>query len=382
MSERKGLQPRGLTTHERPRSSAARVGGGPRVAAVALVMGSSLSGSLGAAELAHAHEPPRRCSPVSFSVALDPAQPATYELRGTLCQPRTGRARALQVLVHGASYNQQYWDFPFQPETYSYARRANDAGFATLAIDRLGSGESERPPPELVTVHASAYTLHQVVAAVRSGHHPDERGRPLRFDHIVLVGHSFGSNISWTEAALYGDVDGLVLTGISHDPAPPGAPLTELYAYPAMLDPAFAGLGLPPGYITTIVGFRDELFYHVPGADPDVIAVDEQTKDTLPVGMLFDQFTTYDLTAGIEVPVLNVIGDFDTLACQLPSCTESGSVEQEGQYFPAAESYTQLIVPDAGHSLNLHQGAPEWMDAAQSWIEEQLRPHPGCGPGH
>lgn len=312
------------------------------------------------------------CSEVDFSVFLDGSTPPAYRIVGQLCAPRRGHANAVQVLVHGASYSKVYWDFPFQPQHYSYVRRATRAGFATLAIDRLGTGESDRPPPELVTVHAAASTVHQIVSALRAGSVADAHGHPVQFDRVVLVGHSFGSNISWTEAGIYGDVDAVVLTAISHDPNPPGAPLTETDAYPANLDPKFAGLGLPDGYITTLPGKRGELFYYLPGASPAVIAVDEQTKDTLPVGMLFDQFTTYGLTQNIHVPVLNVIGDFDTLSCQLPSCTASGSVANEASFYPADACYTQWIVPNAGHSLNLHLDAPSWYERAQHWIADAL----------
>lgn len=313
-----------------------------------------------------------RCTRVSFDVFLEESSPDSYQIVGELCRPARGRSRTLQILLHGASFNKEYWDWPYRPRRYSYVHHANAAGFATLAVDRLGSGESDRPPGELVTVRASASTIHQLVSAVRSGQHRDAEDRRLRFDRVVLVGNSFGSNISWTEAATYGDVDGLVLTGISHDPNPPGAPLTQLYAYPAEQDPKFVGIGLPSGYITTIPGRRDELFFHVPGASQIVMAIDEALKDTVPIGMLFDQFTTYGLTQDIHVPVLNVVGDFDTLSCQLPSCTESGSLADEGSNYPPDSCYTQLIVPNSGHALNLHRNAPLWYRRAQRWIHRAV----------
>src|SRR5690606_40148249 len=66
------------------------------------------------------------------------------------------------------------------------------------------------------------------------------------------------------------------------------------------------------------------------------------------------------------LPVLNVVGDFDTLSCQLPSCTESGSMENEGENYPADACYTQIIVPNAGHALNLHRNAPRWYRQTRS----------------
>jgi pimeloyl-ACP methyl ester carboxylesterase len=206
---------------------------------------------------------------------------------------------------------------------------------------------------------------------VRAGSVNDASGHKIKFQQIVLVGHSFGSNISWTEAGIYGDVNGLVLTAISHDQTPPAAPLTVTDSYPADLDPKFAGT-VPPDYLTTIPGKRAELFFYLPGTDPAVLPVDEQNKDTLPLGMLFDQFTTYGLTQNIHVPVLNVVGNFDTLSCELPSCTSSGTLATEGSFYAADAHYTQIIVPNTGHATNLHLNASSWFTTAQQWIHDNV----------
>jgi hypothetical protein len=69
-----------------------------------------------------------RCVDVDFSVALDPSTPEEYRIAGELCVPRGRRAQTLQILIHGASYNRHYWDFPHRPRRYSYVRHANDSG--------------------------------------------------------------------------------------------------------------------------------------------------------------------------------------------------------------------------------------------------------------
>ncbi len=312
-----------------------------------------------------------RCLDVELPVQLEPGEGDEYTLRGSLCVPRRNHG-LVQVLVHGASYNRNYWDYPFENRHYSYVRRAHGAGFATLALDRIGSGQSDRPDGTTVSVHASAFTVHQVVTALRDGWFEDSSGEALEFEQVVLVGHSFGSNIAWTEAALYGDVDGLVLTGISHDENPPGAILTQTLAYPAELDPLFADLDLPPGYITTLPGARGELFHHLPTTSPELLVADEMLKDTVPVGMLFDQFTTYGYTQSIDVPVLNVVGDYDILACQLPSCSLSGSIDGEGDNYPLAPQFEQWIIPNAAHALNLHENAPSWYARVQRWLRGEV----------
>jgi len=334
----------------------------------------ALAGVAGTLPASTAAADDSRCEDVSFSVAIPGPLPGPYRIVGELCRPAQMKRGPLQLLVHGATYNHLYWDFPFDPDHYSYVRHANQAGFATLAIDRLGAGASDHPPGALVTVHASADTVHQIVASLRSGSTLDSAGNPIQFDEIVLVGHSFGSNISWTEAGTYGDVDGLILSGISHLTNPPGAAATQADSYPAQLDPLFANAGLPDGYFTTLPGTRGSLFFHLPDADPRVIAEDEATKDVVSLGLFIDQFTTYGLTRNIHVPVLNVDGDFDTLSCNLPSCTASGSLDDEGSYYPPDAQYELVIVPGAGHSINLHRDAPFWFGAARDWLFEHFGP--------
>ena len=45
---------------------------------------------------------------------------------------------ALQLLVHGASFSKIMWDFPYQPERYSWVKRMNKEGYPTLAVDLIG----------------------------------------------------------------------------------------------------------------------------------------------------------------------------------------------------------------------------------------------------
>lgn len=70
------------------------------------------------------------CSRVEVPVAVGGT---SGPIAGTLSRPPG--ATTVQLLVHGWTYNQFYFDIPYQPEIYSYARAANRAGYATLAID-------------------------------------------------------------------------------------------------------------------------------------------------------------------------------------------------------------------------------------------------------
>jgi pimeloyl-ACP methyl ester carboxylesterase len=144
--------------------------------------------------------------------------------RGQLCTPTNRLATTVQVLLHGLNYSHLYWDFQFQPDRYSYVRWANRAGFATFNLDRIGVGRSSHPPSGAVTLQSNALTIHQVVTALR-GSLPAGPG----YHQVMLVGHSFGSEIAKQEASRYGDVDALVLTGNGHRISPSGAALAAQF---------------------------------------------------------------------------------------------------------------------------------------------------------
>jgi hypothetical protein len=123
-------------------------------------------------------EPPRSflqpptCQHLQFRVALAPGAPAHYKVVGWLCgrPPLTGRT--VQVLIPGSTLDHLYWDFPLRPQQYSYVRALTTAGYATLNPDRLGSGQSDLPPGDRVTVEAQAYVLHQIIQTLPTGQRP------------------------------------------------------------------------------------------------------------------------------------------------------------------------------------------------------------------
>ena len=257
------------------------------------------------------------CQEVRLPVSLQEGQPANYEVVGKLCFNPNSK-KVVHLLLSGATYGHVYWDFPLFPEFYSYVQSLTSAGYATFNIDRIGIGTSSRPPADQVTIQAGAFVVHQLVQALRDG-------RIGSFSKVILVGHSLGSGIALSEQAHYGDANGLILTGFLHAMGPEFAQVPTL-VYPAQNDPRFASQNLPNGYFTTIPGVRSA-FYFVPVADPNVIARDEQTKETITLGEIntFPPLVLSPTDAqSIHVPVLFVIGSNDNIFCTPPQCSEAG----------------------------------------------------------
>ncbi|HEX4963139.1 MAG TPA: alpha/beta fold hydrolase [Thermoanaerobaculia bacterium] len=317
-----------------------------------------------------------RCADVTLPVALAPNTTVTYDLYGVLCARGGIHQKTFQIALHGATYGHLYWDWPFQPEHYSYMRQATAAGYAVLNLDRIGSGRSAHPPAEMVDIESNAYVVHQVVQILRAGTRSVPVFGPFQAGKIALVGHSLGSLIAITEAATYGDVDGVVLTGISHTVTPR---LGDVSFYPASLDPRFAGKNLPDGYLTTVPGTRD-IFYQVPFFSPKVLSVDEQKKETVTVAELNSAVPALSLTTGIHVPVLLAVGDFDGAFCNPPSCTASGSLAVEADSFAPDTCLETRAIPQSGHDLNLHFHAPLTYAILLNWMNRRVGRNPNVAP--
>ena len=313
---------------------------------------------------------PATCDEVDVAVTTL-TTPAT--MHGTLCLPDGPTPDTVMLLVPGATYNSTYWDFPYHPATYSYRLAMNAAGYATFAVDRLGTGKSTKPLSALVTATTQAQAVHQVVQSLRSG-----AGIGTSFGKVVLTGHSLGSAIAVLEAATYRDVDALVVTGMQHKlNAVNLALLFSTDLVPAPLDPALASRGLDAGYLTTVQGRRYAAF-HAPGVvEPAVIAADEATKDVFSSIEAPDAVGVAILSpysASIDVPVFIAMGAVDGLFCGflVTTCTRSGVLTAERPYYSAAPSVDAFVLPTAGHDINLSPRAPEMHEAVITWTNATL----------
>lgn len=313
-------------------------------------------------ELAHSQTREGQCQ----SAAVE-AQGGT--IHGRLCIPPDGTARGLQVLVHGATYTGEYWTGLDRFQSLSYVRQAVRGGFATFSYDRLGAGSSSVPPGLQLTVADAAATLRVVV---------DHYSR--RFRDITVVGHSLGSIITVRWAAVYGNADRIVVTGLRYPLVGlPVAALPELARaifVPAATDERLRKHGYGPvsGYLTTRPGLRGDLFYSAT-AHPDVIAYDEATKSVVSVaqlaGFIARDFTLDQPTDNVEMPVLVVMGGQDTLFCSLLTpCTEQAVQNRAEQNYSSAPIVDSFVVPRTGHNLALHPSSPDTTQRIGTWIRQ------------
>ncbi|PCC68684.1 Lysophospholipase, alpha-beta hydrolase superfamily [Nannocystis exedens] len=306
---------------------------------------------------------------VDFVVTLSDDQ--DYTVVGRLSMKLGGACglfedRTLQVLLHGGTYDHEYWDGPpINGEQYSYADYMTERCYAVLALDMLGAGASSAPPGDLVDLAESASALEQVLAQVRcAGPFWD----PL-FDKIALVGHSMGTITSVYALGTYGPIaDALVATGWAH--APRIIPIDpEAFAEP-----------LQQPYVVIPPPVRELLFYYPPTSDPDVIAYDNANMVSgLPRGLMLDVLDMMTALAigdpdgihalsrvdQVEVPVLSQLGQYDILA-------SADVAAQEAAFYSSSPDVTVEVLPDIGHDLNLHLNREVGWAQIDAWLAATL----------
>ncbi len=306
-----------------------------------------------------------------YEAALDPT---LYHIVAHLCYQQTPGSM-VQILVHGGTYGHVYWDFSCtacQTDDYSYVQYMAQAGYTTFNYDRLGYGASDHPLPELVTVQMAAYVLSQLMIDLKTGMY----GLPV-FQKVILTGHSIGSAIVLDEAAssTLARPDGVILSGFLHFLDMTKLTLFLADLHPADLDPDPRLNKLLPGYITTVPGTRGQIFYDLSNVDPNVLTEDEATKETVTDSEVLTTFTTIATSTMprlITVPVLEAVGQFDNLFCLgTLNCTNTSSVEQnEAPFFSPAAQLQVIVVPQAGHDLNLQENAATvWYPQVTQWLQ-------------
>jgi pimeloyl-ACP methyl ester carboxylesterase len=281
-------------------------------------------------------------------------------MHGRLCVP--AQAKTVVVLIPGGTYNASYWDIGYTPEIRSFRLAMNQAGIATLALDRLGTGGSSKPLSTLLSASVQATAAHQVIQAIRG-----------RFAKVVVGGHSIGAAMAMIEAGNHRDVDGVLVTGMTHRMNLITVIPVLANMIPAPLDPALSNRGLDAGYLTTGPGTRYSAF-HTPGAyDEGAIAYDESTKDVFAATEAVDSLTLTTVVTPasqrITAPSLLVLGNDPHFCGELGSdCSSPEALRVSEAPFFGGPLQT-YILNGYGHAINYAPNAPQYFDVVTSWLK-------------
>ena len=289
-----------------------------------------------------------------------------YTLKAEYCQPiQTGQNQTLnaspplQMLLHGSTYTKKYWNrgsWGSAPLTYLWTYHMNPNSYATLAVDKLGNGQSTGPDPvREVQLPLQMETIHSLISQIKSG----MTQIPVP-SQLIYVAHSSGSILGATLAQIHpDDVDALVLTGYSAGGSnnPGGIPS---YKYlPAAISAPIRFPGLDYGYLLMNSEYnRTSAFYYAGHYDPELAHLDFLTEGTQPLGEGFNLGPPTQ--PAFKGKVLVVTGQKDPAVCKftpLEQFAYNDTVVRWVNDTFSGNSGFDYYMPLMGHDLNWHYGS-------------------------
>jgi pimeloyl-ACP methyl ester carboxylesterase len=246
------------------------------------------------------------------------------------------------VCLPGGTYNRAYWhlDVPGHPG-YNFAEYAGRRGYAIVAIDPLGTGESTRPARDIGLPDIAA-ALTCAVARL-----PEITGSTAR---PIAVAHSLGGYLAILQQAAYSSYAGLAILGCTNQHVAPLNLDPDFIAAAAtphgrkVLADQFAGM-IPDQYMEAS---REPLqsWFHLPDVPPTVVATDTLTTKSV-VPRCFSAAAIPGVVAKeaalVDVPVLLGYGEVDV----------SPNPGTEAQFYPRSPDVTMLVIPGSGHCHNM-----------------------------
>ncbi|KAK4041531.1 putative cardiolipin-specific deacylase, mitochondrial [Parachaetomium inaequale] len=297
----------------------------------------------------------------------------TFTITGTYCTPKNPKkAKGLQVLVHGITYNKEMWSGYGFGDPYDWHAAATARGYATLALDRLGHGANPQRPDPLAIVQPQLQL--DLLAAIFKAARTKSKSNILHqaFKKVIFVGHSYGSFLGAALGAQYPTVaDALVLTGYSSY-----LDFTDVinadWVSAAEHDPARFGAGLAKGYVTMSNPAQRAGAFFVGAFDAAIAPVDFAREDTLTVGEIGAIGAILGPAVGYKGPVLAVTGVGDVFFCETPQEKCEEHLRATAEAFPDAKSFDFFVPENTGHDLTLHYSAGKTAKRVHDWLDRKL----------
>jgi alpha-beta hydrolase superfamily lysophospholipase len=307
-----------------------------------------------------------------FDVSDAVELPGTHEIAASVVAPaafgQSGNATVLCCLP-GGSLSRKYWDLESDGDRrFSFAEFMAARGFATLAIDHLGVGESTQPGDGtaldvLRLARANQAALAQATARLRAG--DASEGRPLAQLRSIGVGHSMGSCMTVLQQAHHAPHAGIVLMSFTTRGLPDfltegerafaGDPHGARAKLPDLIRARF---GTP--YPDPPKGAGREAAYGVGTAPPEALLALRQAATALAAGpgilsMIPGAFAPE--ARAIEVPVFLAVGDHDL-----------HTADHASEEFPRSPEVVAYTLPDCWHCHNVANTRERLWARVARWI--------------
>jgi pimeloyl-ACP methyl ester carboxylesterase len=304
---------------------------------------------------------------VNTNTSLLPCVPdgLPYTVRGDLVLPSSGAPDGVTLYLHGASGNA--WRYGEVADVYDMPAQLADRGHASLVIDMLGYGRSDKPDGNSICTGSLADIAHQIVGQLRKGAYLAEEGSPLAFEAVVIGGHSSGGWIAELETYSYHDVDGLVMLGSADQVTRPAAAWQLARPGVHIATTCARGGEVRPNYTFTWPSrqaMAEDMFYNVDPAIPSAFKPRMEPdpcgeRPTAVAGVVLDQ----GFIATIDIPVVVVIGDHDF------ALKPGGTAKIQCARYLQSPGCVAVILPKTGHMMHLERTAPLLHDALDQWLD-------------
>jgi alpha-beta hydrolase superfamily lysophospholipase len=283
---------------------------------------------------------------------------------------RPADARAVLLCLAGGTYDKHYWHIDIDGHPgYSFGEHLAAAGFAVIAVDHLGVGDSTDPvalgPLGLeLLARGDSEVASQVRERLRNGEIHDDLAHTLR---LVGVGHSMGASLTTMVQATAHPYDAVVLLGY-------GVQITNVYEDTAdaadleariqqTIDAACQLSGAKPTDTHTFAprAYLADLFYA--GEVPqDVIDADTAVQSRVQVRAAAE-VTTPGFVANyaprLDVPVFLAFG---------AALDVSPNPHAEPINYIGSPDVTLHLVPDSGHCHNFASHRTQLWDRIARWV--------------
>jgi pimeloyl-ACP methyl ester carboxylesterase len=314
-----------------------------------------------------------KTTPVTFTVNIQNTSlvpclgagsgPAT--IAGTLVAPKPLPPN-VTLYLHGLGFGRWFWHFD-PGSDLDFATKLAEQGHASVFIDRLGYGDSDRPDGNQSCIGVQADIAHQIIGQLRTR---------FSFSKVALAGHSAGGAVAEVAAYSFPDVDAAIVVSYADQGASADTLLAFLqgggeclsssdhYGHFGQTDADFAHLMFNTPRPTT---GKLPLLDSDPTADPSVIAAVTAMREpdpcgdynSIPAEIAFSQL----LLSQIRTPVLQVCGDKDAVFPP-PAC------DLQALHFLANPQFTHLTIAGAGHAITLGTTAAAFRDGVSCWLSD------------
>lgn len=306
--------------------------------------------------------------PSLLAKATNQTRSGTYELAAEYCKAisHSYQHAPLQVLLHGsAGYTKEYWNrgsWGNASLKYSWTHAMNLAGYSTLAVDKLGNGESSHPDPLYdVQLPLQMETIYSLIKIIKKG---QAAGIPVPpKSGLIYVSHSSGSLLGAALAQAHPEaVDALVLTGYPAGRGNNRGGDSAFHYFPATLSrPTQYSKDLNYGYLrmNSEINCTSALYYEG-HYDPSIPHLDYETQGAQPIGEGADLGPRTQ--PAFKGKVLVVTGTKDPAICAftpVERCVFNETILTAVDKNFAGNSGFDWYAPVSGHNINWHYSAPE-----------------------